>query len=794
MKKTIPVSIIIPAKNEENLLPKLLESIKKQTVQPQEIILVDANSEDRTREIAKSYGVNVVENGGKPGIGRNRGAQQASTDIFFFMDADTYFLEKEDLYEIYQKFLNSNYDLASCYFKMDASEDGFRSRITQLLFNTLKWFVSRRVGKFFKTDFGTFLIAKRDPFERVGGFDEKLEYLEDTELVRKMVRIGCAHGVLKHKIGTTFNDAKKGRRTPLIKEAIGVILGCISLFFYKYSLTRNWAIKINKTAKGFYGQLGGVVDLESPYSPEDRLLGYPKNVSKATRRFWEIFTGGLTWFFVLLPVILALLRLETLFVIYVAFLVAYWFIRTMKFVIGIAIGYQRYEDEVNTDWMKKINSKYPEEFKKLKFVYLCPVYSESLDILEPSFEAFANSTVGADKIDVVFAIEEKKADYQKENFRYLKKKFEKKFRSMRYYIHPANIPGEVAGVKGGNINWAARHYVKELEAKGEDINEYLLVTCDSDLRPHEKYLAAVAYKYFENGKDRDNYFYASALHTFKNNIWNVPHIIRVQSNMLTLVILYSWVMDKKKTIPFKGEEVYIKDTFSSYIVNLKTLKDFKFWDPEIANDDTAFYCNAMIRSKGTFKSQEVYIPTYNDAVENKTYWKSHISYYKQQHRWGWGGINVPITYAAIFTDNENFPFWRKLVIFQYLFETQIWMLSIVFVLTFGLAIMGLINPSYSFTVYSYNLARLMSAVFTFITLLNIPLVVYRRKILGVPKEWKWWRHLLDFAEIIFIAVNMLTFGFIPYIQARTELMLGLSSFRRNFYITEKVRKKEDVSS
>jgi hypothetical protein len=503
--------------------------------------------------------------------------------------------------------------------------------------------------------------------------------------------------------------------------------------------------------------------------------------------------GALSWIFILIPIILAIFRLDTIFVIYIAFLVAYWFMRTIKFVIGIAVGYKRFRKELGIDWMQKIQEEYPEQFKQLKFIYLCPVYSEGLEVLEPSFEAFANNTVGADKIDVVLAIEEKKADLQKKNFKYLKQKYGNKFRSMRYYIHPAGIPGEIAGVKGANINWAARHYVEELKQKDENLDEYLLITCDSDLRPHKKYLSAVAYKYFENGEERDNYYYASAIHTFKNNIWEVPHIIRVQSNMLTLVLLYTWVMDKKKVIPFIGEEIYIRDTFSSYIVNLKKLKEFKFWDPEIANDDTAFYCNAMVRSKGTFKSQEVYIPTYNDAVQNKTYWKSHVSYYKQQHRWGWGSINVPTTYAAIAQEKEGFPFWRKLVIFQYLFETQIWALSIAFVLTFGLFLMGLINPSYTFSAYSYNLAQLMSIVFTFLTLLNIPLIVYRRKILGTPKSWKWYRHILDFVEIVFITVNMLTFGFIPYIQAKTELMLGLSSFKRNFYITEKIKKEASTN-
>jgi len=37
---------------------------------------------------------------------------------------------------------------------------------------------------------------------------------------------------------------------------------------------------------------------------------------------------------------------------------------------------------------------------------------------------------------------------------------------------------------------------------------------------------------------------------------------------------------------------------------------------------------------------------------------------------------------------------------------------------------------------------------------------------------------------------MLTFNFIPHIQALTEMMLGKGKFKRNFYVTEKVRKEK----
>jgi hypothetical protein len=120
--------------------------------------------------------------------------------------------------------------------------------------------------------------------------------------------------------------------------------------------------------------------------------------------------------------------------------------------------------------------------------------------------------------------------------------------------------------------------------------------------------------------------------------------------------------------------------------------------------------------------------------------------------------------------------------FEYL-----WFLTVVFVLTFGLNIMGWLNPAYQYTVFAYNLPRILSYIFSVIMLSNIVIVVSRRKITPIPKGWKWWRHILDFFETFLIAFNMITFSFIPYMQAITEMMFGRGKFKRNFYVTEKVR-------
>ena len=80
-------SIIIPTYNEEEYLPILLKSIKKQDFNSYEIIVADANSTDKTREIAEEYGCRVVD-GGLPAVGRNNGAKVAKGEYLLFLDSD----------------------------------------------------------------------------------------------------------------------------------------------------------------------------------------------------------------------------------------------------------------------------------------------------------------------------------------------------------------------------------------------------------------------------------------------------------------------------------------------------------------------------------------------------------------------------------------------------------------------------------------------------------------------------------------------------------------------------------
>lgn len=93
----IPVSVIIPARNEEQNLPALLESLTSQTPSPEEIIVVDDGSTDRTAELARAVGARVLASAPLPVGWRGKawacqqGAGAATNDTLVFMDADTCF-------------------------------------------------------------------------------------------------------------------------------------------------------------------------------------------------------------------------------------------------------------------------------------------------------------------------------------------------------------------------------------------------------------------------------------------------------------------------------------------------------------------------------------------------------------------------------------------------------------------------------------------------------------------------------------------------------------------------------
>jgi 4,4'-diaponeurosporenoate glycosyltransferase len=93
---TRSVSILIPARNEAHNLPKLLDSIQRQSFQPLEVIVIDDGSTDATAEIATSFGAKVIPSSPLPEGWRGKpwachqGTLLAKGELLVFLDADTW--------------------------------------------------------------------------------------------------------------------------------------------------------------------------------------------------------------------------------------------------------------------------------------------------------------------------------------------------------------------------------------------------------------------------------------------------------------------------------------------------------------------------------------------------------------------------------------------------------------------------------------------------------------------------------------------------------------------------------
>ena len=87
----ISVSVIIPTYNRARLLPRCLDSVLSQDLQPLEIIVVDDGSADSTRDLVRrDYpGVKLIsrENGGVSAA-RNAGIGAARSEWLAFLDSD----------------------------------------------------------------------------------------------------------------------------------------------------------------------------------------------------------------------------------------------------------------------------------------------------------------------------------------------------------------------------------------------------------------------------------------------------------------------------------------------------------------------------------------------------------------------------------------------------------------------------------------------------------------------------------------------------------------------------------
>jgi rSAM/selenodomain-associated transferase 2 len=195
---TMSISIIIPTLNEEKQIGDLIQYLRNDPSfsNVSEILVVDGNSEDRTRSVARYHGVRVlvspIRNRGKQ---MNLGATYARGSILYFLHADTYppsgFANKIN----------------------DAVANGSRCGCFRLRFNWSHWFLKAN-SWFTRFNFRAFrfgdqsLFVERQLFSSINGYRENMKLFEDQDIVSRLKQ-ACSFEVLP---GYVVTSARKYRK------------------------------------------------------------------------------------------------------------------------------------------------------------------------------------------------------------------------------------------------------------------------------------------------------------------------------------------------------------------------------------------------------------------------------------------------------------------------------------------------------------------------------------------------------------------------------------------------------
>lgn len=174
------LTIVIPCKNEEKYIGKLLYNISNQkSIKGVKIIIADAGSTDNTLSIIKRFkqlDINIIE-GGLPAIGRNKGLNLSKTKFTLFIDADAEIYDRKLIISALNKIESKDYQLLGC--KLNSKV--FRVKVLYTLSNFIMW-----LSKFDKPfTVGIFMMVNTEAAKKLAGFPEWAMHCEDYLLSSK---------------------------------------------------------------------------------------------------------------------------------------------------------------------------------------------------------------------------------------------------------------------------------------------------------------------------------------------------------------------------------------------------------------------------------------------------------------------------------------------------------------------------------------------------------------------------------------------------------------------------------
>ena len=199
------ISIIIPTYNECQYLPLLISDLAIIN-EESELIIVDCNSTDKTKEIANIYGAKIYKSNKKNrGLQLNIGAKMAEGEWFIFIHADSRL--SKDWLEKVKSVIRNNSNFVY-FFK-------FKVNNKKIIYRFLEIFVNFR-SYIFNDPYGDQgLLIQRTTYFKNKGYQE-IPLMEDLDFIKR----------LKNKVTfkmlsiPIYTSSRKWEKTNIIFQAI----------------------------------------------------------------------------------------------------------------------------------------------------------------------------------------------------------------------------------------------------------------------------------------------------------------------------------------------------------------------------------------------------------------------------------------------------------------------------------------------------------------------------------------------------------------------------------------------
>lgn len=190
MKTTPSLSVIIPSYNDATFVDRLLLALTKQKYEDFEVIVSDANSKDKIKEVVTEFkeklDIKLLQNPPVgPGVGRNQGAEVARGEWLLFLDADDDIDDPTFMTTLVAESEKRGWDTSTAKVKhTDASwVEQFGSTLNYQYIKLLAH-TKHPVAP------GWCILTKKSVFDEVGGFDPGIRFGEDYDYVIRASKHG----------------------------------------------------------------------------------------------------------------------------------------------------------------------------------------------------------------------------------------------------------------------------------------------------------------------------------------------------------------------------------------------------------------------------------------------------------------------------------------------------------------------------------------------------------------------------------------------------------------------------